>query len=412
MTSAAIAVGRAETESLSYFPTLCVGLVAINLCAFCYHFVGAQVFGAIGNAISIVLIVYSLHRVIQSTQSDIASRSYLTLAIVAVPLSVVYNLQVASTTDALKYLAIYVFYAAGRACGGRMNPVELRCIYALAALPVLFLVTKGSSKVYENESFASEIFSYFPNSNTGVLYFSALLFAVTQLYGNRVIALQFVNAIIMNKLGAVVATAVAACLWIAFPLRRESLIALLVVATGGAIALSIGALDRGISTIDNLLLVFDVEPSAIASMSYKQLVEMTGSTDLSAFFRLIHWSDIWSIYTSQGTGVLLLGYGAGQTPFLTYAALVAHNDYLRIMAEYGIINVVIFVLFLVHVHGRLPAGGPKVLFVVLCIYFFSENLLDNFTSMALYFAYAGRISAATEKETAGGGHSVIGVRAR
>jgi hypothetical protein len=376
----------------SYFSTFCIGLLIVNLCAFLYHFLGAQVFNAVGNAVSLAIIAYSIQIIMQSKREEGAAKGYLLVALVTTTLSVIYNLQVASITDALKYLSIYVFYAAGRATGGKMKPIELRCIVALGIVPILFLLTKGSSKVYENESFASEVFSYFPNANTGVLYFSALLFAVTQLYGNRVILFQFINAIVMNKLGAAVATAVASCLWIVMPIRSSSLVALIAVGIGGAVALSVGALDRGIATFDNLMLVFSMDPSAIASMSYKQLVTMTGSTDLSAFFRLIHWTDIWNVYSSQGTGVFLFGYGSGQTALVTYAALVAHNDYLRILVEYGLINLAIFAPFLIHVYRSLPVGATRVLFVVLCIYFFSENLLDNFTSMALYFAYAGRAS--------------------
>lgn len=132
-------------------------------------------------------------------------------------------------------------------------------------------------------------------------------------------------------------------------------------------------------------------------MSFSELVQLTGSTDLSAFFRLIHWSNVWELYSSGSIGTLLFGYGAGQTAPLTYAALVPHNDYLRVLVEYGPFNLVIFVSFLLHIRNGLTTGATKVLFVVLCIYFFSENLLDNFTSMAIYFAYAGRFTATSRR---------------
>ena len=112
---------------------------------------------------------------------------------------------------------------------------------------------------------------------------------------------------------------------------------------------------------------------------------------------MIDWINIWDLYTNNGVLTLLFGYGAGQTALLTYSALVPHNDYLRILAEYGVFNLIVFVLFLLHVRSELTSGATKVLFLVLCIYFFSENLLDNFTSMALYFAYAGRVTAVTQQ---------------
>jgi hypothetical protein len=256
-------------------------------------------------------------------------------------------------------------------------------------LPIVFLVTFGRSRVYLP---IFDPFAYLANPNTAVLYFSALLFATTQIYGNRNLLHQFVNAAVMNKIGALVATVVAIGLWMALPLRRETVVALLAAAAGAVVAFELGAFARAIAAFDNLALVFQLKPHTIASMSYKELVKLTGTTDLSAFFRLMHWSNIWELYSDQGLLTLLFGYGAGQTQILTHAGMVPHNDYLRILAEYGFLNFAVFVLFLFYVWRRLTASPANVLFVVLCIYFFSENLLDSFSSMALFFAYAGRFT--------------------
>jgi hypothetical protein len=379
-----------------YFAVLGISLVFLNVFTFLYHFSGSTAFNAFGNAIGIALIAYSIRAIFRSQRHDAASRSFLLSAFTMISLSVIFNWAVASVVVALKYLSIYIFYCAGRACGGRIRPIELYCMCALAALPIIFLPT-GSSKAFANESFFDEVFAYLPNANTAVLYFSALLFVAAQQYGNRVIPLQFLNAVLMNKVGAVLATAVAVCVWIAFPLRRESIAGFILVAICGFIAFALGAFDRMIAMFDNLVLVFDMGHAA-STMSYKELVQLTKSTDVSAFFRIIHWSNIWDLYSSQGILTLIFGYGAGQTAPLTYAELVPHNDYIRILAEYGFINLIVFVIFLLHIHKTLTTGATKVLFVVLCIYFFSENLLDNFTSMALYFAYAGRLASASNRE--------------
>jgi hypothetical protein len=47
---------------------------------------------------------------------------------------------------------------------------------------------------------------------------------------------------------------------------------------------------------------------------------------------------------------------------------------------------------------NLRTGVTKVLFMVLLIYFFSENLLDHFASMTLYFTYAGRFASKPREE--------------
>ena len=72
---------------------------------------------------------------------------------------------------------------------------------------------------------------------------------------------------------------------------------------------------------------------------------------------------------------------------------IPHNDYLRMLAEYGLINLVVFVCFMLHVLRNLRTGQTKVLFMVLLFYFFTENLFDHFPSMTLYFTFAGRFAA-------------------
>lgn len=370
----------------TYFANLCGLLLLLNLSTALFHFTGVSALKEVTNAVGIAAILYSLFVVFRSPYRDGIGTGFLVYASLGTTLSVLFNWAETSAIDVLKYIAIYIFFAAGRASIGRVHSLEMWCIYCLAALPIAFLLL-GNSKVYGPESF-----SYLPNANTAVLFFGALLFAASETHGNRVIWLQFVNAILMNKIGAVIATVAAIALWIVFPLRKESVVAMGGVVVAVVLAISFGALDRVTSVLDNMALVYGMNAGAVAGMSYRELVQLTGSTDLSGFFRLFHWSNIMDIYSSRGLGGIILGYGAGQTPALTYAGLVPHNDYLRVLAEYGILNLFIFVTFLLTILFSLRLGAARVLFMVLCAYFFSENLLDNFTSMAVYFAYAGRMS--------------------
>lgn len=80
--------------------------------------------------------------------------------------------------------------------------------------------------------------------------------------------------------------------------------------------------------------------------------------------------------------------GSGQTATPTYAAFVPHNDYLCTLAVYRPFNLIVFASFLLHITNGLTAGATKILF---------KNLSDNFTSMAIYFAYAGRFTAASRR---------------
>jgi hypothetical protein len=375
-----------------YFIVLCNSLVLLNLATFLYHLTAIAMFNVFGNAVGVALIAYSILSILQARNRESAGRAFLLLACTAVLPSVLYNLPEISLADVLKYLSVYIFYAAGRCTTGPFVRRELGALYVLAALPVVFMLV-GSSKVYVVEPIGDPSIGYLPNPNTAVLYFSAVLFAASPFLGNSVILLQLVNAALMNKIGAVLATVVAIGLWLAVPLRKESIIGALVVAALAAIALWVGAFDRAIAAVDTLVVVFSVDPRSVLKMSYAELVGLTGSTDLSGFFRLIHWANIWDLYTRGGIGTWLFGYGAGQTQVLTFAGLVPHNDYLRVLAEYGVFSLIIFVCFLQHIRSGLRTGASQVLFLVLCIYLFSENLVDNFTSMALFFGYAGRLTA-------------------
>jgi hypothetical protein len=366
---------------------LCGALVVQSLFTFIYHLSGSSAFYAISNAVAIVLIGYALVTVLRSEREGSASMTFLMVSVVATLLSVICNLPNASMTDVLKYLSLYIFYAAGRCSRTPFRSVELYCLYVLAALPIAFMAG-GTSKIWD-----SDAFGYLPNANIAVLHFCALLFAAAPVFGNRVIILQLLNAALMNKIGAIVATVIAICMWVAVPLRRESIISGAVILALGVIAFLFGAFDRAIVAFDGLVFALNLDPRSITSMSYKNLVLLTGSSDLSGFFRLIHWTNIWDLYSSGSIGTWIFGYGPGETPALTYAGMVPHNDYLRILVEYGPLNLVIFVCFLAHVRAELTMDAAKILFVVLCIYFLSENLLDSFTSMTLFFAYAGRMTA-------------------
>ncbi len=376
-----------------FFPVLCGALVVQSLFTFAYHLSGSPAFYAISNAVAISLIGYALVTVLRSGRDGSASTTFLVVSVTATLLSVVANAAQTSITDVLKYLSLYIFYAAGCRIKTPMRSVELYCLYVLAALPIAFMAV-GTSRIWE---WQDDPFGYLPNANIAVLHFCALLFAAAPIFGNRVIFLQLLNAAFMNKIGAIVATVISICMWVTVPLRRESLLSAIAIITPviaiAVAAYEFGAFDRAIVAFDGLVFAFKIDPRSVVSMSYQDLVLLTGSTDLSGFFRLIHWTNIWDLYASGGLGTWIFGYGAGETPALTYAAMVPHNDYLRIFVEYGPVNFVIFACFLAHVRAALTIAAAKVLFVVLCIYFFSENLLDSFTSMTLFFAYAGRMTA-------------------
>lgn len=382
-----------------YFLVVLGWIVVINLLTFIYHFSNTAIFNTVSNTACIALIGYAAFIVFRSPNANSATIIYLAAAGGLTLLSIGFNGSKASITDAIKYLSIYVFYAAGYVSASQPSRIETRIVGLLAALPLAFFVAIGDSRVPEFVlNNLGNTFSYFANANIATLYFGALIFTLANSIGGGAILLQFANAVLMNKIGPAIATVVAIGLWIAFPLRKQSLIALAVSAIAAMIALWAGALDRIIAVLETMRVLADLGPEYVSRMSFKRLVELTGTTDLSGFFRVIHWANIWEIYSSSGFGTLLFGYGVGQTPNLTVLPFIPHNDYLRILVEYGPLNLIVFVCFLMHVLLNLRTGVTKVLFMVLLIYFFSENLLDHFASMTLYFTYAGRFASKPREE--------------
>lgn len=390
----------ASRSSGRFFSILCVSLVVQSIFTFIYHLSGSTAFYTMSNSVAIALVGYALITALQPGRDSSASTVFLVVTAIAALLSVIANVANTSAADVVKYLSLYIFYAAGCRNKTPLRPLELYCLYAMAALPIVFMAF-GTSRIWQRQN---ESFGYIPNANVAVLHFSALLFAASPVFGSRVIFLQLLNAVLMNKIGAIVATVISICMWASISLRRGSVLSAAAMLTPviaiGVIAYQLGAFDRAITALDGLAFVLKIDPRSVVSMSYQNLVLLTGSTDLSGFFRLIHWANIWDIYTSGSVGTWIFGYGAGETPALTYAEMVPHNDYLRVFVEYGPINFAIFACFLVHIRGALKTAPARVLFVVLCIYFFSENLLDNFTSMTLFFAYAGRMSASNPEGSA------------
>ena len=373
-----------------FFLITCIGLLLVNFLTFSYHLTGSDLFNVISNAVSLLLIAFSFYLVLVAGTGSTFYVVLLVLSCAFVGASCLANTGSFELAAALKYVSLYSFFVAGRSVSGRFRRSEKRCLYALIALPLLFKFI-GETKIYTGVEYP-DVFSYFPNTNTAALYFSAVLFALSPWYGNKVLALQFVNAAVMNRVGPAMATVISFGIWSVFPLRGQVFVAFFLLAIGSLLAFELGALDRFVTGLNAIALILDLGPSTVARMPAKQLIELTGTTDMSAFFRITHWTNIWAIYSSQGLGGILLGYGANQTGVLTVLPLPPHNDYLRVMAEYGLLNLLVFVPFVLCIALSIRQQAARILFTVLLIYFFSENLLDNFTSMVLFFSNAGRFT--------------------
>lgn len=371
----------------SAFPWRLDLVVIINsMITLLYHATGASVVGAIGKAFSVAVVLYLVIAVLSSV--DILRRYGLFLAVASFSLvgTIAVSISEIDPVDLLKYVSLYAFYFAATSSRQSAKGNKLSAA-ALVFIPLMLL--PFGSRVYNSDSISGASFSYFQTYNAAVIYFTAVLFYLYPLIGRYSLPIQLVTAVSFGKIGALLASGIAFTVWnVKLSARSISLLV-----TGFVIAFSAyraGLFERAITVLAPLWSnVSELGLARIAQMSYGQIVVMAGTTDISGYFRIKHWMEIWQLYSNSGASHILFGYGPGQTKLITTLQLVPHNDYLRILVEFGPLNFFCFVSLIVVAVRGLPNNTLRSLFTIYVIYSFTDNIIDNFTSIALLFGGAG-----------------------
>lgn len=130
----------------------------------------------------------------------------------------------------------------------------------------------------------------------------------------------------------------------------------------------------------------------IATVTYGDLVRLLQTSDLSFLFRLKHWLNLWNLYTDAPIENIVFGLGIGASARLSDAGLIPHNDYLRLLVECGPVTFAGFVAMIWLVLKHCGRRWEAVPLIAVAIYFFSENLIDNFVAMALFFFCGGAMA--------------------
>lgn len=237
--------------------------------------------------------------------------------------------------------------------------------------------------------------SIFANRNNAGLYAVTLvaLLNVLRPLPLRNLLLYCLAGAAFGTLG--VLAAVLAALMLALGGRRAVLFICFSAAVVSAILyfipLEYGVFSRIKPVIASIKLLVDGRVD-IATVSYGDLVRLLDTTDLSFLFRLKHWLNLWNLYTSAPVENIVFGLGIGSSARLSDVGLIPHNDYLRMLVECGPVTFAGFVamiwLMLKHC-GRCWEAVPL---ITVAIYFFSENLIDNFVAMSLFFFCGGALA--------------------
>lgn len=361
-------------------------VIANSLLMVLYHATGVGLVGGIGNAFSAAVVLYLLLGVVSSVY--VLSRYGLLLLALGFSLTgtILTNLGQTDPVDLLKYLSLYVLYLAARASRQRLRP-SLPAALTLILIPLVLL--PFGSRIYVGDALGGASFSYFQTYNAAIIYFTAVTFYLAPSLGRHAPPIQLLMAVAFGKIGAILASVLAFAVWNT-KLNLRSLAASLLCA-----AIFLGALQAGllfrltrvVGPLWNDLLVRG--PTRISRMSFAEIVQRTGTTDISGYFRIKHWAEIWQRFEAQSALHILFGYGPGQTKFTSHLRLVPHNDYLRILVEFGVFNFLCFIALIAIALKNLPNITVKALFTVYVFYSMSDNLIDNFTSIVLLFGAAG-----------------------
>jgi hypothetical protein len=116
-------------------------------------------------------------------------------------------------------------------------------------------------------------------------------------------------------------------------------------------------------------------------VAYYEQERVLGSGSGSALWRLAHWKRTVTLYLDGTPTQQIFGFGIGSSPRLL--GVLPHNEYLRILIEQGIIGFFLFLFAWKRIIMTAPAQARYVGLIV-AIYSFSENNLDNFPFMALF----------------------------
>jgi hypothetical protein len=229
--------------------------------------------------------------------------------------------------------------------------------------------------------------SIFANRNNAAVYAVTVLALVAVVLGRpiRSLVLFMLAGMMFGTLGVLLAVVIALSLTVARP-RELLVLALLIVAAGAGYLIwpEEKPFVRFTPVIDSVRYIIDGRIK-LHSTTFGELVLLLKTQDLSFVFRLKHW---------------LFGFGVGSALRDSDLRMVPHNDYLRLLYEFGLVTFLGFLAMLALLFTRLRRRWETVPLLAVAIYLFSENLITNYTAMAFFFFSAGVLAERVGRERA------------
>jgi O-antigen ligase len=117
------------------------------------------------------------------------------------------------------------------------------------------------------------------------------------------------------------------------------------------------------------------------NIAYYAQEKVLGSGSGSAIWRVEHWRETITTYAAATVPQQIFGLGIGSSPRML--GKLPHNEYLRLLFEQGIVGFLLFYFAWFRIVRTAPPAIRYVALIV-AIYSFSENNLDNFPFMAMF----------------------------
>lgn len=327
--------------------------------------------------------------------AKVDSVSIACLVAAIMPVFVVFVSHATPNPDAMiKHISLYVVIALARmlrlpaACSSRMRGVLAGQVLIIL---VLSATTDRGGGVWDGGTRHSGLFA---NPNNLALIPFLLLFFIDR-RRDRVAVQLGAHAVVIGVLaltgtsGAVIAYVIGLAVHFGHLLRHPWRAVAITLATIGGLA-GIGLLAFGGETmlpetrLTNQITVMRAELGTVldgGQVAYYEKEKVLGSGSASAIWRLAHWRKTIVKYADGSLAQQIVGFGIGSSP--GFLGKMPHNEYLRVLFEQGLVGLTLFLF----AWTKLIRTAPKDIRycgLILAIYSFSENNLDNFPFMSLF----------------------------
>ncbi len=314
-------------------------------------------------------------------------------AALAIPLLQLISNETLSTEAVFKHVSLYLTIAASRvlnltvACRSKMRRLLLG--HVLTILLISLTIYRGTS--WDGGTRHSGLFV---NPNNLALIPFLLLFLIDPVRDKLFVRLS-IHAVVIAVLafsgtsGAVLAYAVGIAynsrMLIPARWRKATYLVIPLIAVAAIACLAGNGLSLLPETrMTNQISVIGGQLHNVLSggdVAYYQQERVLGPGSASGIWRVAHWVRTAKTWVDGSPLEQLIGFGLGSSPRMM--GKLPHNEYLRMLFEQGVIGLLLF-LFVWRRVIATASAHVRYIGLIVAIYSFSENNLDNYPFMALF----------------------------